>query len=246
MRRYAIVMPALAMLAACGDTIVDPVLTQDVDPAAVDAAAMRVGSSPGDPLATGASAASVVIDFESLTAAGPSFTYVASHSEDGFTVTNPDYPENDAFGAPQTGSTLYQGSTALVNNIPGDVTLLTKDDGGTFTAVSIDIAELAPTNPRARDVPFTGTRADGSTVMATLTTDGAAGFETFTFDGFTDLVSLSWVQLAPFHQFDNITLAVGGVAPATRDDCRNGGWESFGFKNQGQCIRMVETGKDSR
>ena len=34
-------------------------------------------------------------------------------------------------------------------------------------------------------------------------------------------------------------------APETRDDCKNGGWELFldyGFVNQGQCIRFVETG----
>ena len=32
----------------------------------------------------------------------------------------------------------------------------------------------------------------------------------------------------------------------TQDLCKNGGWESFGFKNQGQCIRFANTGKDSR
>lgn len=31
-----------------------------------------------------------------------------------------------------------------------------------------------------------------------------------------------------------------------KDDCKNGGWEAFGFKNQGQCVRYVETGGDSR
>jgi len=34
--------------------------------------------------------------------------------------------------------------------------------------------------------------------------------------------------------------------PVTKADCQNGGWEDFGFKNQGQCIRFVNTGKDSR
>lgn len=33
---------------------------------------------------------------------------------------------------------------------------------------------------------------------------------------------------------------------ATKEDCKNGGWEAFGFRNQGLCIRFVETGKDSR
>ena len=42
----------------------------------------------------------------------------------------------------------------------------------------------------------------------------------------------------------DVTLAQSN--PTSKDDCKNGGWEDFGFKNQGQCVRYVETGKDSR
>ncbi len=34
--------------------------------------------------------------------------------------------------------------------------------------------------------------------------------------------------------------------PVTSDDCKQGGWVDFGFRNQGQCVRFVETGTDSR
>jgi hypothetical protein len=34
--------------------------------------------------------------------------------------------------------------------------------------------------------------------------------------------------------------------PTTSDDCRKGGWSDFGFRNQGQCVRFIETGFDSR
>lgn len=34
--------------------------------------------------------------------------------------------------------------------------------------------------------------------------------------------------------------------PTSKDDCKNGGWKAFHFKNQGQCVRFIETGKDSR
>lgn len=34
--------------------------------------------------------------------------------------------------------------------------------------------------------------------------------------------------------------------PVTRDDCKDGGWVSYGFRNQGQCVRFVETGYDDR
>ena len=32
----------------------------------------------------------------------------------------------------------------------------------------------------------------------------------------------------------------------TKDDCKDGGWETYGFSNQGRCIQFVETGHDSR
>jgi hypothetical protein len=36
------------------------------------------------------------------------------------------------------------------------------------------------------------------------------------------------------------------ASPTTEDDCKDGGWQDFGFRNQGQCMRFIETGKDSR
>jgi hypothetical protein len=38
-----------------------------------------------------------------------------------------------------------------------------------------------------------------------------------------------------------------GVAdPETIDDCKEGGWQAYGFQNQGLCVRFVITGMDSR
>lgn len=31
-----------------------------------------------------------------------------------------------------------------------------------------------------------------------------------------------------------------------KDTCKDGGWEDLGFRNQGQCVRWVNTGQDSR
>lgn len=36
------------------------------------------------------------------------------------------------------------------------------------------------------------------------------------------------------------------IDPTEKADCRNGGWEGYGFRNQGQCVRFIETGQDSR
>ncbi len=41
----------------------------------------------------------------------------------------------------------------------------------------------------------------------------------------------------------------GGIVennPESKDECKKGGWQTFGFRNQGQCIKYVNTGKDSR
>lgn len=42
--------------------------------------------------------------------------------------------------------------------------------------------------------------------------------------------------------------AIGHVAesPTTKSQCAQGGWVTYGFSNQGQCVRFVETNKDSR
>ena len=90
-----------------------------------------------------------------------------------------------------------------------------------FAAVWTDMPDVAWTVSRhtlageraTSEWLFTGTRADNSTVMQTFTVDQVGFFfRTFTFTGFTNLVSVKWQQ-PPFasapgspglHQFDNI------------------------------------------
>ena len=45
---------------------------------------------------------------------------------------------------------------------------------------------------------------------------------------------------------DSITVTIEFPDPATMDDCKDGGWEDFGFDNQGRCMQFVLTGRDSR
>ena len=47
-------------------------------------------------------------------------------------------------------------------------------------------------------------------------------------------------------RFDWTMFDVLPADPSSKDDCKKNGWKAYGFKNQGQCIRFVETGKDSR
>ncbi len=62
-------------------------------------------------------------------------------------------------------------------------------------------------------VVFIGTKADSSTVTESFTTDSILStLETFNFSGnFTNLVSVSWTQNYPFHQFDNINVTSSAV-----------------------------------
>jgi hypothetical protein len=47
-------------------------------------------------------------------------------------------------------------------------------------------------------------------------------------------------------RFDWTRFDVAGGNGASKFECMNGAWKNFGFRNQGQCIRFLETGHDSR
>ena len=59
----------------------------------------------------------------------------------------------------------------------------------------------------------------------------------------------NWVDQAQGAAVDNIRVTSGTAGPSnptTVDQCKNGGWVQYGFRNQGLCIQFVNTGKDSR
>lgn len=47
-------------------------------------------------------------------------------------------------------------------------------------------------------------------------------------------------------EVDNHELFLTVSDPQSKEDCKDGGAEDFGFANQGQCIQFVNTGQDSR
>lgn len=60
-------------------------------------------------------------------------------------------------------------------------------------------------------------------------------------DGYLDNVVVDLDSAVTIYDFEPAP-----VDPITKDECKDSGWEAFGFSNQGQCVRFVETGKDSR
>jgi uncharacterized repeat protein (TIGR01451 family) len=62
-----------------------------------------------------------------------------------------------------------------------------------------------------------------NTAYTQWTESGSGGFASFRISTTMDLVVLE--------------------APTTKEECRDGGFASFGFENQGQCVRYVENSK---
>jgi Ca2+-binding RTX toxin-like protein len=169
----------------------------------------------------------VTIDFDTLNPDNADSLEVGTtYTEDGallegFHVAGDIAPFNTA----GTGNSFipFEGSTALFLNSVGGTTTLTSVDGSAFTLESIDVDELlAPSS--AGTITFTGTTSGGDTVIQEFTIDGVDGFETLEFNAeFTDLVSVSWDQVSPLHQFDNIVLTFGTGAVDDGNDVLIGG-----------------------
>lgn len=111
-------------------------------------------------------------------------------------------------------------------------------------------------------MPFSGAPTlnayDGSGALVATHQGGAAGVWTTLTVASSDpaieavgLLMPEWVT-----DMDDLTVTYVGSDPApepdptldpeTRSDCMDEGWVAFGFRNQGQCIRLIETGGDSR
>jgi hypothetical protein len=108
----------------------------------------------------------------------------------------------------------FPGSTALFNDTINGRTVLTKDGGGVFSIQSIALANLNA--PGTVSVEFEGTRGDASVITQTLTFDSFKSLTAFAFDpGFSNLVTLAWVQESPLHQFDNLVVDQPVPEPGT-------------------------------
>ena len=171
---------------------------------ALAVAALALGASP---------ASAVIIDFESLRHVDASDALHGNvYSEDGFTLSS-----FGGFASVGTEAFEFSSSTALFNNTIDGVTELTRDGGGSFSLVSIDLAELVESG--VREVSFTGDVSGGGVLAQTFALDGVAfGAETFPFlsgIGWDNVIKVSWSQDAPFHQFDNIVASAnnGNAVP---------------------------------
>jgi hypothetical protein len=160
-------------------------------------------------LAAAPAASAAVIAFDG-------FAGGSSWSEDGYTIATANgFFLVSNFGDSQPSMFPFRTNTVVE---------VTRDGGGAFDFVSVMLRELNG-NVGAQTLTFTGTLAGGGTVSQTVTTDGvccsglsANDFEVFSFgSAFTNLLSVSWDQLAPeaVVAYDNFVLEATAVpAPA--------------------------------
>lgn len=80
--------------------------------------------------------------------------------------------------------------------------------------------------------------SSGSTIRMVAMNVGDTSGNDQDLDGYYDNVVVSLDDGTTIYDFE--------PSPAEKGDCKKGGWEDYGFKNQGQCIQYVNTGKDSR
>lgn len=133
----------------------------------------------------------------------------------------------------------------LVDTGPGTVTLefVNETSSLAYFEYRIDGA-TAGTNPHPvviGNVVHPGVCVDGRTVPVC-----AAGPVVQTFSATATVEVRLALGGERDWDFDWTPFSVGANDPTTRDDCKKDGWHQFGFRNQGQCIRFVNTGQDSR
>jgi hypothetical protein len=141
-----------------------------------------------------------------------------------------------------TGSGLWEGSprTLTVSSTPREVTF---DTGGLaltagqryvlFASVSKDYEQNAAATFACWGFLFTDAYGGGGFFYLNDTGDESQ----WTSHRWSDFFGFDLAFKASF----------SGPVPATKDQCKNGGWRNFpGFKNQGDCVSFVATGGKSR
>ncbi len=153
-------------------------------------------------------------DFQEL-ASSTSYEMMAYH-RDGYTI---DSSVNNGISKFRvTGSTdsgRYGGSAALKISFWPAWISLRRDDGAPFDLSQMDLAETW-SSVYTPTVIFHGTKADGRVVQQSFTLDNVFNntnaFQTFTFSGFDDVVSVDWFTNDSYnaHQFDDVRVDAGG------------------------------------
>jgi hypothetical protein len=156
---------------------------------------------------------SAVLDFQTLEHSGTGFSNAGNiYKEKGFVLTgNANF---HLLAVWNTGASQYTGSTALFNNSEDDIPL-SRDDGGQFDFLGIDLAPLDKTEGRSGPITFRGYRDGQLVATQVFQLNGSGGVQHFTpSTAFGNLTEVRWPQNAVTHQFDNVAVrSIGGSLP---------------------------------
>ena len=156
-----------------------------------------------------------ILDFESYTDIGG--LHYSSLSEDGYTVS---YGNSKRFSGWGTNDPSKNGNV-IVDAPFFEKIRLVKDDGGLFSANSIDLGSASFTD--VFELVFTGVNENNQTILQTFTLSELSNpflgmtMVTFNFNNFTGLKELSWfgTNYPNEYGFDNINLTEYVSAPVS-------------------------------
>jgi hypothetical protein len=126
-------------------------------------------------------------------------------------------PGTVAVGKPSTCTATVTDTAGSGQTTPTGTVTFGSGGPGSFTGSPCTLAQTSP-GVASCQVTYTpgasGTPTRADTITATYSGDSA-------------------------HMSSSGTTAVT-VRPTTKADCKNGGWQNYGFPNQGQCIKFVQ------
>ena len=131
----------------------------------------------------------------------------------------------------------FKGEVLSVNETPGTFILTTEE-----TELKLKIEDLEVIEDDS-DIKTLSDLADA--IADGLTVEAAGDYYTDE-NGDNIVIEVEFEEREVNTDDDSSEGNEDPLNPQSIEDCKNGGWASFGFKNQGQCIRYVNTGEDSR
>lgn len=128
---------------------------------------------------------------------------------------------------------------AIIETIPITLTSYT---AAIYEAVSV----LVPTLQAGTRYWLTVVAAGSESVIAGWQWNSIADIGTSNTAGNQDGSPLGLWGINPYPVTRGVFQINGGVTinrPTTKDQCKNSGWQTYGFKNQGQCVQFVNASR---
>ena len=161
---------------------------------------------------------------------GTCFNGLANNITFDFSSLNVSLPNSVVYGI------VYNTTSYGPSPIGTSAACFSSSGGCPYDSLNIALAPVVTVGTK----PYFDTLYQNTLYAGNYCDNGLAGTGTFRLDSPT---SACWAGFVPAAQF------TAANPPLTKDDCKNGGWQSLTnasgepFRNQGQCIQYVNTGK---